>query len=65
MYVIDGISHGLQILQILVFDAEPNGTFRQLLLERFDELDEREGIGIEVIGDEVVARRFRAYTDLD
>src|SRR3954462_14999615 len=36
--VVDGVAHRLQVLEVLVLDAEPDGPFRELLLQRLDEL---------------------------
>ena len=49
--VVDGVADRLQVLEVLVVDAEPDGALAELLLERFDELDQREGVGIEVVGE--------------
>ena len=49
--VVDGVAHRLQVLEVLVVDAEPDGALAQLLLEGLDQLDERQGVGLEVVGE--------------
>ena len=47
--VIDGVAHGLQVFEILVLDPEAGDAARQLLLERFDQFDQGQRVGIEVV----------------
>jgi hypothetical protein len=49
--VVDGVAHRLEILEVLVVDPEADGAFAELLLERFDELDQRQGVGFEIVGE--------------
>ncbi len=44
MDVVDRVTHRLQILEILVFDAEADGPFGQLLLQRLHQLDQSQGM---------------------
>ena len=53
--VVDGVAHGAQVAEVLVVDAEADGPLAQLVLERLDELDQRERVGAEVVGE--AARR--------
>ena len=49
MDVVDGVAHGLEVFEVLVLDAEPDGALAELLLERLDQLDQRERVGVEVV----------------
>ena len=49
--VVDRVAHRAQIAEVLVVDGEPDGSLAQLLFERFDQLDERERVGVEVVGE--------------
>src|SRR5437762_311258 len=49
--VVHGVANRLQIFEVLVVDAKADGPFADLFLERFHELDERQGIGVEVVGE--------------
>jgi hypothetical protein len=51
--VIDGVAHRLDVLEVFVLDAEAHAALGQLLLEGLGELDEREGVGVEVVGERV------------
>ena len=51
--VVDGVAHRLQVLEVLVVDAEPDGALAELLLERLDQLDQGERVGVEVVGERV------------
>src|SRR5688572_840365 len=62
--VVDGVAHGLQVLEVFVLDAEPDGALAHLLLDRLDQLDECEGVGLEVI-DERLALGDLAGLDLE
>src|SRR3954471_22064024 len=64
--VVDGIAHRLQVLEVLVVDAEPHGALTDLLLERLDQLDEGERVGFEVVGERVtlVDRRRLDFEDV-
>src|SRR5438270_92636 len=50
-HVVDGVADRLQVLEVLVVDAESDGSFPQLLLQGFDQLDEGEGVGVEVLAE--------------
>src|SRR5438270_8943501 len=50
-HVVDGVTDGLEILQVLVLDPEPHRPLPQLLLETLDQLDEGERVGVEVLGE--------------
>src|SRR5258708_6786712 len=50
-HVVDGVTDGLEILQVLVLDPEPDRPLPQLLLEALDQLDEGQRIGVEVLGE--------------
>src|SRR5215212_4626153 len=62
--VVDGVAHGLQVLEVLVLDPEPDGALAHLLLDGLDELDQREGVGLEVV-DEGLALGDLAGLDLE
>ena len=62
--VVDGVAHGLQVLEVLVLDAEPDGALAELLLEGLDQLDQGQGVGVEVVG-ERVALGDRGRLDLE
>src|SRR6185437_7298378 len=47
--VVNGVTDRAQVLEILVVDAEADGALPQLLLERLDQLDQRERVGVEVL----------------
>src|SRR5688500_3888295 len=64
VHVVDRVPHGLQVLEVLVLDAEADGALRELLLERLDELDQRQRVGLEVV-DERLALADRARLDLE
>ena len=49
--VIDGVANGLEVFEVLILDAETDGAFADVLLEGLDEFDERERVGIEVVGE--------------
>ena len=49
--VVHGVAHGLQVLEILVVEVEPDRALAQLLLERLDQLDQGERVGLEVVGE--------------
>ena len=49
--VVDGVADRLQVLQVLVLDAEADGALGQLLLEGLDQLDEGERVGLQVVGE--------------
>src|SRR3954452_24941392 len=42
--VVDGVTHGLQVLEVFVLDPEPDGALAHLLLDRLDQLDQGEGV---------------------
>src|SRR5579875_1610543 len=50
-HVVDGVAHGPEVLEVLVVDAEAGDLVPQLLLERLHELDERERVGVQVVGE--------------
>src|SRR3954451_25033522 len=47
--VVDGVAHCLQVLEVLVLDPEADGALAHLLLDGLDQLDEREGVGLQVV----------------
>ena len=47
--VVDGITHGLEIFEILVVDAEVRHPITELFLQRLDQLDQSERVGVEVV----------------
>src|SRR5690606_17363105 len=49
--VVDSVADGLQVFQVLVVDAEVGPPLAQLLLEGLDQLDERQRVGFEVVGE--------------
>ena len=49
--VVDGVPHRLQVLEVLVVDAEADRALAQLLLEGLDQLDQGQGVGLEVVGE--------------
>ena len=49
--IVDGVAHGAQVGEVFVVDGEADGALAELLLERLDQLDERERVGIEVVGE--------------
>src|SRR5687767_13767877 len=49
--VIDGVADRLQVLEVLVLDPEADGSLAQLLLDGLDQLDQGQGVGLEVIGE--------------
>ncbi len=51
--VVDGVSHGAEILEVFVVDTETRCPFGEFFLEALDEFDQREGVGVEIIGERV------------
>src|SRR5918993_4508450 len=49
--VVDGITDRPEVFEVLVLDAEAAGSLRQLLLDGLDQLDQREGVGLEVVSE--------------
>src|SRR5262249_56885899 len=49
--VVHRVLHGVQVPEVFVVDAEPDRSLPELLFERLDELDERERVGVEVLGE--------------
>src|SRR5829696_1057119 len=49
--VVDGITDRPEVLEVLVLDAEAAGPLRQLLFDGLDQLDQREGVGLQVVGE--------------
>jgi hypothetical protein len=62
--VVDGVPDGLQVGEVLVVDVKADGPLAQLLFERFNELDEGEGVGIEVV-DERITFMDGGWLDLE
>ena len=54
--VVDRVADRVQVAEVLVVDAEADGALAQLLLERLDQLDQRERVGVEVVGEAGVER---------
>jgi len=48
-HVVDGVPHRLEILEIFVLDPEADRAIGQLFLERLDQLDQRQRVGVEVV----------------
>ena len=61
--VVNSVADRLEILKVLVFDSEPVGAIRQLLLNRLDEFDQRQRVGVEVI-DKRLPLANRRWIDL-
>ena len=49
--VVDGVAHRAQVLEVLVIDAEAHRPLAQLLLQRLHQLDQGQGVGVEVLGE--------------
>src|SRR5918997_1972014 len=49
--VIDGVTDRPEVLEVLVLDAEAAGPLRHVLLDGLDQLDQRQGVGLEVVGE--------------
>src|SRR5215218_5120646 len=49
--VVDGVADRPEVLEVLVLDAEAAGPLRQLLFDGLDQLDQREGVGLQVVGE--------------
>ncbi len=47
--VVDGVTHRLEVFEVLVLDAELGDSIAELLFERLDEFDQRQRVGVEVI----------------
>ena len=62
--VVDGVADGLQVGEVLVVDAEADGALAELLLERLDELDQGQRVGVEVV-DERLTLADRRRLDLE
>jgi hypothetical protein len=48
-HIVHRVPHCLEVLEVLVFDPEADRTLPQLLLERFDQLDEGQRVGAQVV----------------
>src|SRR5579884_3943698 len=48
-HVVDRVADGLQVLEVLVLDAEADRPLAELLFEGLDQLDEGQGVGVEVL----------------
>ena len=64
MDVVDGVADRLEVLEVLVFDAEPDGPFAERLLKRLDEFDQRQRVGVEIV-DERLPFADRRRFDLE
>jgi len=51
MHVVDGISHGPELFEVLVVDAESYGTLTELFFQAFDKLDQGERVSVKVFGE--------------
>ena len=51
MHVVDGVPHGAKLFEVLVIDAESDRALAQLLFEGFHQLDQGQGVGVEVLGE--------------
>jgi hypothetical protein len=61
--VIQCVSHGFQVFEVLVGEMEADGALAELLFERFDQFDQCERVCLEVIGEGEKAEgivRFRS-----
>src|SRR5580704_5130195 len=47
--VVNGVSDGTEILKVFIIDAEPHGPLSQLLFQSLDQLDERQGVCVEIL----------------
>src|SRR3954468_24579025 len=61
-YVVDGVAHRLQVLEVLVVNAESHRPLTQLFLQRFYQFDQRQGVGGQVL---VEGRSLRDARRLD
>src|SRR3954447_20283343 len=50
-HVVHRVAHRLQVAEVLVVDGEADGALAQIILERLDQLDEGELVGVEVVGE--------------
>ena len=50
-HVVDRVSHGPQIFEVVVVDPEPCHAVSQLPFDGLDELDERQRVGVQVVGE--------------
>ena len=51
VYVVDGVADGLQVFEVFVLDPESDGAVAEFFLERLDELDQRQRVGLEVVAE--------------
>lgn len=59
--VFDGVAYRAEIFEILVFDSEADGPFRELFFDCFDKFNEGERVSIQVVSERVAfinARRL-------
>src|ERR1700722_12353345 len=47
--VVNGVSDGSEIFKVFIIDAEPHGPLPQFLFQPLDQLDQRQGVGVEVL----------------
>ncbi len=64
MHVVDRIAHRLQVGEVLVVDAEPDRAVTELLLQRLHELDQRQRVGVQVVGEGLALAEVAAELDL-
>src|SRR5688572_7743545 len=62
--VVDCVSDGLEILEILVLDPEPDGALADFFLDRLHQLDQGQRVGLEVVA-ERLALADRVGLDLE
>src|SRR5665213_2884490 len=49
--VVHGVPDGPQLLEVLIVDAEAHRALSELLFEAFHQLDQRQPVGVEVLGE--------------
>ena len=59
--VLDGVADGLEVLEVFVLDAEADAALADLFFEGLHELDERQAVGVEVVGEGVTLVDRRGF----
>src|SRR5262245_38446354 len=49
--VVNRVAHSLDVFEVFVLDAEPHRALAQLFLQRLGQLDQRQRVGFEVVGE--------------
>jgi hypothetical protein len=52
-YVVDGVAYRLDVLEVFVLDAEAHAALADFFLDGLGQLDERQGVGLEVVGERI------------